>query len=187
MPSHIQTDFVVEAGQVIPVVVLQPDSDPVAMARDLVAKGYPAVEVTLRTENAIDAILAIAENVPEAIVGAGTVISVEQMSAVKRAGAKFAVSPGTTRTLIDAAARMSMPYLPGASTPSEMMELAELGFQNLKFFPAEQSGGAPYLKALSTVLPHVRFCPTGGIGPDNAPDYWALSNVACVGGSWVAK
>ena len=104
MSRHIQTDFVVEAGQVIPVVVLQKGQDPVAMAQSLVAKGYPAVEVTLRTEDAIDAILQIAEQVPEAIVGAGTVLSVEQMSAVKRAEAKFAVSPGATRTLIDAAA-----------------------------------------------------------------------------------
>lgn len=185
MSRHIQTDFVVEAGQVIPVVVLKPGQDPVSMAKDLVAKGYPAVEVTLRTEGAIDAILEIAENVPEAIVGAGTVLSVEQMSAVKRAGAKFAVSPGATRALIGSAARFGMPFLPGATTPSEMMELAELGFQNQKFFPAEQSGGAPFLKAISSPLPHVRFCPTGGVGPGNVDTYLGLPNVVCVGGSWV--
>ena len=185
MSRHIQTDFVVEAGQVIPVVVLQKGQDPVAMAKSLVAKGYPAVEVTLRTEGAIDAILQIAEQVPEAIVGAGTVLSVEQMSAVKRAGAKFAVSPGATRTLIDAAARFGMPFLPGATTASEMMELAELGFQNQKFFPAEQSGGVPFLKAISSPLPHVRFCPTGGVSAANMDAYLNLPNVICVGGSWV--
>mgnify|MGYP001165552115 CR=1 FL=1 len=185
MPSHIQTNFVVEAGQIMPVVVLKSDQNPVETARSLVAKGYPAVEVTLRTEGAIDAILQIAEHVPEAIVGAGTVLSPQQMSAVKRAGGQFAVAPGASRTLIDAAARLSMPFIPGAATPSEMMQLAEIGFQNLKFFPAEQSGGAPFLRSLSAPLPHVRFCATGGVNADNLNDYLRLPNVVCVGGSWV--
>jgi len=170
---------------VIPVIVVDDLSHARPLAEALVAGGLPVLEVTLRTDCALDAIAAMAE-VPGAVVGAGTVLTAAQMKAVKDAGARFAVSPGATAALLDAARVEELALLPGAQTCSEVMALLEQGYHVQKFFPAESIGGAGALKSIGGPLPQVTFCPTGGITPELAPGYLALSNVACVGGSWVA-
>jgi len=170
---------------VIPVVVIDRIEDAVPLARALVAGGLPLIEVTVRTPVALEAIRLIAAEVEGAIVGAGTVTERAQIDAVIKAGATYIVTPGTTPDLAKALAEAPIPVLPGCATASEAMTLAALGFHVLKFFPAEPSGGAPFLKALGGPLPHLRFCPTGGIGPNNAHEYLALPNVVAVGGSWV--
>lgn len=174
-----------DLAPVIPVVVIEDAGSAVPMARALVAGGLPAIEVTLRTPAAREAIARIAAEVPEATVGAGTIRTSEDIAASLAAGAKFLVSPGTTLSLVEAMEASGVPYLPGAATVSEAMALVERGLKELKFFPAEAAGGVPYLKALGGPLPDVRFCPTGGIRPDTAADYLALPNVGCVGGSWL--
>jgi len=156
------------------------------LARALVVGGLPAIEITMRTPAALDCIRAITKEVEGAMVGAGTVLNRIHMDQAIDAGAQFLVSPGATHELIDASKRTNVPLLPGVATASEAMGLSEEGFKALKFFPAEQAGGTGYLKALSSPLPHLTFCPTGGINEQNAPDYLALDNVVCVGGSWVA-
>ena len=176
---------VVDLAPVIPVVVIDDPEIAVPVARALVAGGLPAIEVTLRTPTALASIERIAAEVPGAVVGAGTVLSPAQADAAVRAGAAFLVSPGTTPRLLDAMADSGVPYLPGAATASEVMALAERGITEVKFFPAEAAGGAPYVESLSGPLPDVRFCPTGGIGAATARSYLALPNVACVGGSWL--
>ncbi|MGV9230949.1 bifunctional 4-hydroxy-2-oxoglutarate aldolase/2-dehydro-3-deoxy-phosphogluconate aldolase [Streptomyces nigra] len=176
---------VLDLAPVVPVVVVDDPSDAVPLARALVAGGLRAIEVTLRTPGALDAIRAIADAVPEAVVGAGTVLTPEQVRRSVEAGARFLVSPGWTDSLLDAMRASGVPYLPGVSTASEVLALLEHGVRELKFFPAEAAGGTAYLKSLYGPLPQVRFCPTGGIGPGSAPDYLALPNVACVGGSWM--
>ncbi|MFD6309402.1 MULTISPECIES: bifunctional 4-hydroxy-2-oxoglutarate aldolase/2-dehydro-3-deoxy-phosphogluconate aldolase [Streptomyces] len=176
---------VLDLAPVVPVVVVDDPSDAVPLARALVAGGLRAIEVTLRTPGALDAIRAIADAVPEAVVGAGTVLTPEQVTRSVEAGARFLVSPGWTDSLLDAMRASGVPYLPGVSTASEVLALLERGVRELKFFPAEAAGGTAYLKSLYGPLPQVRFCPTGGIGPGSAPDYLALPNVACVGGSWM--
>jgi 2-dehydro-3-deoxyphosphogluconate aldolase/(4S)-4-hydroxy-2-oxoglutarate aldolase len=140
----------------------------------------------LRNEEALEVIGAIAGEVPEAVVGAGTLLSAADVAAAQAAGAKFLVSPGATPALLEAAEAAALPLLPGAATASEAMVLADRGWTMLKFFPAEASGGAPALGAFAAPLPHIRWCPTGGVGPKNAATYQALPNVACVGGSWPA-
>ena len=170
---------------VIPVLVIHDIAHARPLAEALVAGGLPVLEVTLRTEAALGAITAMAE-VPGAVVGAGTVLGAAQMQAAKAAGARFAVSPGATPALIDAARAEGVPLLPGAQTCSEVMTLLELGYNVQKFFPAEAIGGAEALKSIGGPLPQVTFCPTGGITLGRAPDYLRLPNVACVGGSWVA-
>jgi 2-dehydro-3-deoxyphosphogluconate aldolase/(4S)-4-hydroxy-2-oxoglutarate aldolase len=170
---------------VIPVLTIEQVSDAAPLARALVKGGLPVLEVTFRTDAAVDALRAIAEEVPDAIVGAGTVREEEQLDQARRAGARFAVSPGCTPSLAAAARKSAMPFLPGAQTVSEAMILAEQGFALLKFFPADAAGGLKWLKAVSAPLAGLRFCPTGGVGPDSAGAYLALPNVACVGGSWV--
>ncbi|GAA2141919.1 bifunctional 4-hydroxy-2-oxoglutarate aldolase/2-dehydro-3-deoxy-phosphogluconate aldolase [Streptomyces synnematoformans] len=170
---------------VIPVDVLDDPADAVPLARALVAGGLPAVEVTLRTPAALDAIRAIAAEVPDAVVGAGTVLSAGAVDASAAAGARFLVSPGTTDRLLAAMAASGLPCLPGVSTASEAMGLLERGVTEMKFFPAEASGGAAYLKSLGSPLPRARFCPTGGITAESAPRYLALPNVGCVGGTWM--
>jgi 2-dehydro-3-deoxyphosphogluconate aldolase/(4S)-4-hydroxy-2-oxoglutarate aldolase len=155
------------------------------LAEALVAGGLPALEVTLRTPAALDAIRAMA-NVPGGVVGAGTLVPPEDVRAAKEAGAQFGVSPGATDALIAACEAEGLPLLPGAATASEAMALLEKGYDMLKFFPAEASGGAPALKAIGAPLPQITFCPTGGVSPSNALDYLSLSNVVCAGGSWVA-
>ncbi|MER6132094.1 bifunctional 4-hydroxy-2-oxoglutarate aldolase/2-dehydro-3-deoxy-phosphogluconate aldolase [Streptomyces sp. NPDC001815] len=174
-----------ELAPVVPVVVVENVSDAVPLARALVAGGLPAIEVTLRTPVALDAIRAIADGVPDAVVGAGTVISPEQAALSVAAGARFLVSPGWTDALLDAMKASGVPFLPGVSTTSEVVALLERGVREMKFFPAQAAGGTAYLKSLAGPLPQARFCPTGGIGPSVAPEYLALPNVLCVGGSWM--
>lgn len=169
---------------VIPVIVVDAPGDARPLAEALVAGGLNVLEVTLRTEAALQAIWAMSD-VPGAVVGAGTVLNGSDMAAAKAAGAKFAVSPGATPGLIDAARTEAMPFLPGAVTSSEVMALRDRGYDFLKFFPAEAAGGLPALKGIGGPIRDVTFCPTGGVGPKNAPDYLALANVGCVGGSWV--
>lgn len=174
-----------DLAPVMPVVVVDDPATAVPLARALVAGGLPGVEITLRTPGALEAIERVAAEVPEAVVGAGTVTTPEQASASARAGASFLVSPGCTPRLSAAMADTGLPFLPGVSTVSEALELLERGVNEMKFFPAEASGGAAFLKALSSPLPQARFCPTGGITVDSAPSYLALPNVGCVGGSWL--
>ncbi|WP_399884419.1 bifunctional 4-hydroxy-2-oxoglutarate aldolase/2-dehydro-3-deoxy-phosphogluconate aldolase [Streptomyces sp. BBFR51] len=176
---------VLDLAPVVPVVVVDDLADAVPLARALVAGGLPAIEVTLRTPVALDAIRAIAGEVPGAVVGAGTVITPEQVGEVVAAGARFLVSPGWTDVLLEAMRASGVPFLPGVSTTSEVVALLERGVREMKFFPAEAAGGTAYLKALAAPLPQARFCPTGGIGPASAPEYLALPNVGCVGGSWM--
>ncbi|MEU1622727.1 bifunctional 4-hydroxy-2-oxoglutarate aldolase/2-dehydro-3-deoxy-phosphogluconate aldolase [Streptomyces sp. NPDC005722] len=177
--------MVLNLAPVIPVVTLEDPADAPPLVRALARGGLTAVEITLRTPAALDAVAAAVRAVPEAVVGAGTVLRAEQVGAAVRAGARFLVSPGWTDGLVDAMADSGLPFLPGVSTASEVLALAERGVTELKFFPAEAAGGPAYLKALAAPLPHVRFCPTGGIDAARAPAYLALPNVACVGGSWM--
>lgn len=172
---------------VIPVLVVENAEHAVPMAKALVAGGLTALEVTLRTKSAIDVVERIANEVPEAIIGVGTVTRPEQFEQVKRAGAQFVVSPGLTPTLAQAAKDNEMPFLPGAVTASEIIMAMELGITDLKFFPAGTSGGPSALKGFSSVFSEVRFCPTGGVKPDNMHDYLSLPNVATVGGTWLVS
>lgn len=187
MKPKTESLLAILGGQpVIPVVLIDDLKDAVPLARALARGGLPAIEITLRTSAALDAIRLVAADVPEAIVGAGTVLNPRQYNEAVDAGARFLVSPGTTMELLDGARGSAIPFLPGAATPSEVMALREEGYSLLKFFPAEQAGGAAFLNALSSPLAGISFCPTGGITAANAPDYLGLSNVICVGGSWVA-
>ncbi|WP_017572853.1 bifunctional 4-hydroxy-2-oxoglutarate aldolase/2-dehydro-3-deoxy-phosphogluconate aldolase [Nocardiopsis halotolerans] len=176
---------ILDLAPVMPVVVVPDAETAVPLARALVAGGVRGIEVTLRTPAALGAIERIAAEVPEAVVGAGTVVTPEQARASARAGARFLVSPGCTGDLATAMADTGLPFLPGVSTVSEAMALLERGVSELKFFPAEAAGGAAFLKSLAGPLPQVRFCPTGGITAASAPSYLALPNVGCVGGSWL--
>ena len=171
---------------VIPVLTIQRVADAVPLARALVAGGLPVIEVTLRTAAALDALRAVIAEVPQAVTGIGTVTAASDIALACQAGAKFLVSPGTPATLADALADAPVPALPGCATVSEAMTLAHRGFKVLKFFPAEPSGGAAWLKAVAEPLPDIRFCPTGGINAANAGAYLALTNVIAVGGSWIA-
>jgi 2-dehydro-3-deoxyphosphogluconate aldolase / (4S)-4-hydroxy-2-oxoglutarate aldolase len=170
---------------IMPVLVVRDAAHARPLAEALVAGGLPALEVTLRTPAALGAIREMAK-VPGGIVGAGTLITPQDVRAAKAAGAQFGVSPGATDELLAACEVEGLPLLPGAVTASEAMALLARGYDLLKFFPAEASGGAPALKAIGAPLPQIGFCPTGGINPANAASYLALPNVVCVGGSWVA-
>jgi 2-dehydro-3-deoxyphosphogluconate aldolase / (4S)-4-hydroxy-2-oxoglutarate aldolase len=170
---------------VIPVLTVSSAEDGVAQAKALTAGGLFAIEVTLRTPSALAAIKAIARDVPEAVVGAGTIVSAGQIDQAVAAGARFLVSPGATPELARAAIGAPAPFLPGCATVSEAMALRELGFRALKLFPAEAVGGTKLLASLAAPLPDLRFCPTGGIDLARAPAYLGLANVACVGGSWM--
>ncbi|MEU8200902.1 bifunctional 4-hydroxy-2-oxoglutarate aldolase/2-dehydro-3-deoxy-phosphogluconate aldolase [Streptosporangium sp. NPDC049046] len=174
-----------DIAPVVPVVVIDDPETAVPLARALVAGGLPVIEVTLRTTAALDSITRIAAEVPEAVIGAGTIRTPADVAASVAAGAKFLVSPGTTPGLVDAMEVSGVPFLPGVATASEVMALADRGVTEMKFFPAEAAGGLPYLKALGGPLPQVTFCPTGGIKLATAPDYLALPNVGCVGGTWL--
>ena len=185
MAQSAATREIASRAPIIPVLVLDDAASAAALAHALVAGGLPALEVTLRTACALDAIRAMAD-VPGGIVGAGTLLSPQDIRAAKEAGAKFGVSPGATPRLIAAAIEIGLPLLPGAATASEVMALWEQGYDMLKFFHAEAAGGAPALKAIGAPIPQVSFCPTGGITPENAASYLALPNVICAGGSWVA-
>jgi len=171
---------------VIPVLKIANVADAVPLARALSRGGLRAIEITLRTADALEAIRRVAAEVEEAVVGAGTILDARQFDEAARAGSKFIVSPGVTSQLLDAAKDSPVPLLPGAITPGEIMAAREAGLRFLKFFPAEQSGGIASLKAFASPLADVKFCPTGGITAKNAADYLGLPNVLCVGGSWVA-
>lgn len=176
---------VCQLAPVVPVLVIDDLANAAPLARALVAGGLPALEVTLRTPAALDAIRAMAD-VEGGVVGAGTLLTPADVKAAKKAGATFGVSPGATDSLIKACEDEGLPLLPGAVTATEVMVLLEKGYTIQKFFPAEQSGGAAFLKSIGAPIPQVRFCPTGGISLKNAPDYLSLKNILCVGGSWVA-
>ncbi|MFC4468456.1 bifunctional 4-hydroxy-2-oxoglutarate aldolase/2-dehydro-3-deoxy-phosphogluconate aldolase [Streptomyces xiangluensis] len=184
-PSLPMPSSLLDLAPVIPVVVVSDAADAVPLARALVAGGLPAIEVTLRTPAALDAIRAIAGEVPDAVVGAGTMLTPEQVKESVAAGARFLVSPGWTDVLLEAMRGSGVPFLPGVSTTSEVVALLERGVREMKFFPAQAAGGTAYLKSLAGPLPQARFCPTGGIGLASAPDYLALPNVGCVGGTWM--
>ncbi|MGJ8547549.1 MAG: bifunctional 4-hydroxy-2-oxoglutarate aldolase/2-dehydro-3-deoxy-phosphogluconate aldolase [Sulfitobacter sp.] len=180
-----QTRKICALAPIVPVLVIDDAATAKSLAQALVAGGLPALEVTLRTPAALEAIRQMAQ-VPGGFVGAGTLITPEDVRAAKSAGASFGVSPGATDELLAACEAEDLPLLPGAATASEAMRLLARGYDMLKFFPAEASGGAPALKAIGAPLPQITFCPTGGISPGNAASYLALSNVLCAGGSWVA-
>jgi 2-dehydro-3-deoxyphosphogluconate aldolase/(4S)-4-hydroxy-2-oxoglutarate aldolase len=177
---------ILTSAPVVPVVIIEDVADAIPLAKALIAGGLPAIEVTLRTKAALDAIRVIAE-IEGAIVGAGTVLDADLLERAQKAGARFAVSPGATDRLLDAAKAQEIPLLPGIATASEAISLIERGFEFAKFFPAEPAGGAAYLAALASPLPQLKFCPTGGISLDSAPRYLALPNVICVGGSWMLQ
>lgn len=183
--QSVETTRICRLAPVIPVLVIDDLSRAAPLARALVAGGLPALEVTLRTSVALDAIRAMSE-VPGGVVGAGTLLTPADVKAAKAAGAMFGVSPGATDRLIAACEDAGLPLLPGAATASEIMALLERGYTVQKFFPAEQAGGAAYLRSIGSPLPQVHFCPTGGISLKIAPDYLGLKNILCVGGSWVA-
>ncbi|MBK0328534.1 bifunctional 4-hydroxy-2-oxoglutarate aldolase/2-dehydro-3-deoxy-phosphogluconate aldolase [Rhodobacteraceae bacterium F11138] len=170
---------------IVPVLVIHDIAHARPLAEALVAGGLPALEVTLRTPVALDAIRIMSE-VPGGVVGAGTLITPEDVRAASAAGARFGVSPGATDRVLTACEDQNLPILPGAATATEAMALLERGYDMLKFFPAEASGGAPALKAIGAPLPQIAFCPTGGVSAANAASYLALPNVLCAGGSWVA-
>ena len=176
---------VMRSGPVIPVIVLDDVKQAVPLARALVAGGIRVLEVTMRTSVALDCIRAMRAEVPEAIVGAGTITRGSDLEAAIKAGSQFGVSPGATPDLLKRISDSGLPFLPGAMTPSDVMLRREAGFTRLKLFPAQQAGGVGMLKALGSVFPDVRFCPTGGIDANTAPSFLALPNVACVGGSWI--
>ncbi|WP_406872492.1 2-dehydro-3-deoxy-phosphogluconate aldolase [Aminobacter sp. P9b] len=187
MTSKTQKLLALLDGQpVIPVLKIERAVDAVPLARALARGGLRAIEITLRTDEALECIRRVAAEVEDCIVGAGTILNARQFDEAVAAGSKFIVSPGLTRELIVHAATSDVPLLPGTITPGEIMAAREAGLDFLKFFPAEQAGGAPFLKALASPIADVKFCPTGGISAKNARDYLSLPNVVCVGGSWVA-
>jgi 2-dehydro-3-deoxyphosphogluconate aldolase/(4S)-4-hydroxy-2-oxoglutarate aldolase len=182
----VTIDAIMRAAPVIPVLVLDGSVDPAELAAMLVEASLPVLEVTLRTPVALDAIRAMS-TVPGAIVGAGTVLNEAQLAQALDAGARFIVSPGLTNPLALAARDTAVPFLPGVATAGDIMRGLDLGLDRFKFFPAESSGGIAALKALSGPFGGARFCPTGGITPETAPNWLALDAVLCVGGSWLIK
>lgn len=173
------------AARVIPVLTIEDVAQAVPLALALAEGGITVIEVTLRTDAALKACEAIAHHCPEVVLGVGTILTPSQVGEARDAGAKFLVTPGTTERLARAVAESRIPALPGAGTISEMVALLEMGFHEMKFFPAEAAGGVNYLKSVAGPLSDLRFCPTGGIGPGNAETYLALPSVLCVGGSWL--
>jgi 2-dehydro-3-deoxyphosphogluconate aldolase / (4S)-4-hydroxy-2-oxoglutarate aldolase len=186
MTTQLTAQEVLKLSPVIPVVVIEDAGVAEPLARTLLAGGLRTVEITLRTPAGLDAIRAIARNVPEMVVGAGTVLNDADLDAAIEAGARYALSPGATPRLLKAARKRDTPFIPGVATSGEIMRGLDLGYTCFKFFPAEQLGGPAALKAQAGPLPAARFCPTGGITLDNARAYLALGNVFCVGGSWIA-
>ncbi len=173
-------------GPVVPVLVIDRVEDALPIAESLMAGGINVLEVTLRTDAAIDVIATIAKHLPDAYIGAGTVTNRDQLQAVTDAGAKFAISPGLTADLLAAGIQGSIPLIPGVSNISDLMKANDAGYDHLKFFPAEAAGGVKALKSIGGPFPNTVFCPTGGIGLNNYKEYLALPNVRCVGGSWLA-
>ncbi|HTU73162.1 MAG TPA: bifunctional 4-hydroxy-2-oxoglutarate aldolase/2-dehydro-3-deoxy-phosphogluconate aldolase [Trebonia sp.] len=184
MPPLTSADLL-GLAPVIPVVILDEPASAVPLAQALLAGGVPIIEITLRTPRALDVIKAIADNVPDAVVGAGTVTTAALARQAVDAGARFLVSPGTTSALLDALDDAGVPSLPGVASASEVMRLLERGQREMKFFPAQAAGGRAFLSAMASPFPDARFCPTGGITPATAPLYRELANVGCVGGSWL--
>lgn len=176
---------IMNISPIVPVMVINNVDHAVPLARALVKGGLKVLEITLRTPAALESIRRIKAEVPDAVVGAGTIINVETLNKAIDAGAEFIVSPGTTDTMIDAALATGVPLLPGIANPSEAMRLLEKGITEMKFFPAEAAGGVPMLKSIGAPIPQISFCPTGGISQKNVKDYFKLANVACVGGSWM--
>ena len=183
--AAVRAREICELAPIVPVLVVDDAAHAAPLAEALVAGGLPALEVTLRTPAALEVIAAMSK-VPGGVVGAGTLVTPDDVKAAKEAGAQFGVSPGATDALIAACEQEELPLLPGAATASEAMQLFERGYDMLKFFPAEASGGAPALKAIGAPLPQISFCPTGGVSMANANSYLSLPNVVCAGGSWVA-
>ena len=183
--ASIEAEKICTLAPVIPVLVVNDPAIAQPLAKALVAGGLPALEVTLRTPAALEVIAEMAK-VEGGVVGAGTLLNPKDVTDAIAAGAKFGVSPGSTDTLLTTCEAADLPLLPGAATSTEVMLLLERGYRVQKFFPAEVNGGAGALKAIGAPLPQVRFCPTGGVTPTNAPSYLGLSNTLCVGGSWVA-
>lgn len=183
--ASIKNAELCQRAPVVPVLVIKDAAKARPLAEALVAGGLPALEVTLRTPQALDAISEMAK-VKGGVVGAGTLLTPTDVKAAKAAGALFGVSPGATDILLQACEDEDLPLLPGAATATEAMRLLERGYSTQKFFPAEANGGAPALKAIGAPIPQVKFCPTGGVSLKNAHDYLSLSNTLCVGGSWVA-
>ncbi|MFT3997615.1 MAG: bifunctional 4-hydroxy-2-oxoglutarate aldolase/2-dehydro-3-deoxy-phosphogluconate aldolase [Asticcacaulis sp.] len=183
MSNTAKVHAIMTTGPVLPVMVIPEIEMALPLADALMAGGIRVLEITLRTDCALEAIRLISKERPDAIVGAGTLLTPKDAEKAAEAGAKFGVSPGLTKTL---ARQDALPLLPGVSTASEVMKAMEWGFERLKFFPAVPAGGVPMLKGIGGPLPQVKFCPTGGIGLNNAADFLALDNVLCVGGSWVA-
>jgi 2-dehydro-3-deoxyphosphogluconate aldolase/(4S)-4-hydroxy-2-oxoglutarate aldolase len=179
-------EAVMTASPIIPVVVIQDAGQAVPLSRALARGGVPVVEITLRSPAALDAIRAAVAEVPEALVGAGTILNRRDLEAAMAAGARFGVSPGATPELLRAAVEARFPLLPGVQTPSEIMAALDLGLSRFKLFPAVPVGGYDLLKALAGPFPQVRFCPTGGVTRETAGRFLALPNVLCVGGSWLA-
>ena len=184
--ASIEARKVCELAPVVPVLVVENAATAADLAAALVKGGLPALEVTLRTDAALDVIREMSQ-VEGGVVGAGTLLTPADVENAKAAGAKFGVAPGATDKLLDACEANDLPLLPGAATSSEVMRLLERGYTVQKFFPAEANGGSPALKAIGAPLPQVKFCPTGGISLKNADAYLSLSNTLCVGGSWVAR
>ena len=184
--ASARTREICQMAPIVPVLVVHDAAHARPLAEALVAGGLPALEVTLRTPAALDVIREMAK-VPGGVVGAGTLVTPDDVAAAVEAGAQFGVSPGATDQLLDACEAAGLPMLPGAATASEAMRLLERGYDMLKFFPAEASGGAPALKAIGAPLPQISFCPTGGVSPGNVRTYLSLPNVVCAGGSWVAS
>jgi 2-dehydro-3-deoxyphosphogluconate aldolase/(4S)-4-hydroxy-2-oxoglutarate aldolase len=187
MTEDVQTgmESILKTAPVIPVMVIENVANAVPLARALVRGGLPVLEITLRTKAALECIRAIIAEVEGAVVGAGTVLDGKKLKETEHIGCAFAVSPGATKALLDAAEDIIVPLLPGSATASECMSLMERGYRFQKFFPAEAAGGSPYLASLASPLPQVSFCPTGGITLESAPRYLKLSNVITVGGSWM--
>lgn len=183
--ASIEAEKICTLAPVVPVLVVKDPAIARPLAEALVAGGLPALEVTLRTPAALEVIAEMAK-VDGGVVGAGTLLTAKDVTDAVAAGAKFGVSPGATDMLLEACEAADLPLLPGAATSTEVMRLLERGYSVQKFFPAEANGGAPALKAIGAPLPQVRFCPTGGVTPANAPTYLGLGNTLCVGGSWVA-
>ncbi|MGL2507081.1 bifunctional 4-hydroxy-2-oxoglutarate aldolase/2-dehydro-3-deoxy-phosphogluconate aldolase [Helicobacter pylori] len=180
-----KTIEILQISPIVPVVVIENIKDAVPLAQSLIEGGIPIIEVTLRSSCALEAIELIAKNVPKMHVGAGTILNLTQLEQAQNRGAEFLISPGLTPSLLEYAKKKDMPLIPGVSSSSEVMQALELGYNALKFFPAEYCGGVKLLNAFNGPFKGVKFCPTGGISADNMRSYLALENVVCVGGSWL--
>lgn len=181
----MQTKKILEVSKIIPVITIYDLKTSVDLAKALIEGGIKILEITLRTQEAIEAIKLISKEIPEAVVGAGTVLNIKMLEEVKNAGAKFAISPGLNVVFAKEARNIDLPLIPGIATAGELMLALEFGFKNLKFFPAQAAGGINMLKSFSAPFQEIKFCPTGGISLDNMNDYLKLDNVLCVGGSWL--